>query len=145
LRNYAPRWPGEFTSGCCPLCRRCPARRPIGIVGRLSNVKVAEKAAGKVKFASAHDLRRSFGERWAARVMRQVLLELMRHESIETTLGYYVGRNAQNTASVLYDAAKRAAGESLGVSVDSSQETKSPATTEVITGQPFSQRGAGRS
>ena len=40
---------------------------------------------------SAHDLRRSFGERWASRLMPQVLKELMRHESIETTLNFYVG------------------------------------------------------
>ncbi len=39
-----------------------------------------------------HDLRRSFGERWATRVMPQVLMELMRHESIEATMNYYVGR-----------------------------------------------------
>lgn len=57
------------------------------------------------KFASAHDLRRSFGERWASRVMPQVLRELMRHESIETTMKYYVGRNAQSTAAILWQAA----------------------------------------
>lgn len=58
------------------------------------------------KYASAHDLRRSFGERWASKVMPQVLRELMRHESIETTMRYYVGRNAQATAAVLWDACK---------------------------------------
>ena len=31
-------------------------------------------------------LRRSFAERWASRVMPQVLMELMRHETIETTI-----------------------------------------------------------
>jgi hypothetical protein len=56
---------------------------------------------GKVKFASAHDLRRSFGERWASRVRPQVLMELMRDESIDTTLRFFVGRNAQATADVL--------------------------------------------
>ena len=56
-----------------------------------------------VKFASAHDLRRSFGERWASRLMPQVLKELMRHESIETTLNFYVGRNAQTTARAIWD------------------------------------------
>ena len=62
--------------------------RLITAIGRLANVKVNERTKGdelKVKYASAHDLRRSFGERWAARVMPQVLMELMRHESIETT------------------------------------------------------------
>ena len=37
------------------------------------------------KTASAHDLRRAFGERWAARLMPAQLMELMRHETIETT------------------------------------------------------------
>lgn len=101
-------------------------QRVIGIIGRLANVKVSEKPGGKVKWASAHDLRRSFGDRWAARVMPQVLMELMRHESIETTLRYYVGRNAQQTASVLYEAAKLAMGDYLGDSAPSGQETKKP-------------------
>lgn len=34
----------------------------------------------------------------------QVLMELMRHESIETTLKFYVGRNAETTAAALYEA-----------------------------------------
>lgn len=62
-----------------------------------------------MKCASAHDLRRSFGERWASRVMPQVLMVLMRDESIETTMRYYVGRNAQTTAEVLWQAHQTAA------------------------------------
>jgi hypothetical protein len=58
--------------------------------------------------------------------MPQVLMELMRHESIETTLRYDVGRNTQQTASVLYDAAKRAAGTHLGVTGENGQETTKP-------------------
>lgn len=77
--------------------------RVISSVGKAAKVKVAEKS-GVVKFASAHDLRRSFGERWAPRVMPQVLMELMRHESIDTTLKFYVGRNAEATAAALYAA-----------------------------------------
>jgi len=96
--------------------------RVLTTVGRLANVKVAEKPKGdaiKVKYASAHDLRRSFGERWAARIMPQVLMELMRHESIETTLRFYVGRNAQHTAGVLWDAHRLAVGASLGITTES--------------------------
>ena len=69
--------------------------------------------SGKVKFASAHDLRR-FGERWASRVMPQVLMELMRHESIETTMKFYVGRNAQTTADVLVGGPPGQAGNTSG-------------------------------
>lgn len=72
-------------------------------IGEKAGVKVNTNAVGKIKFASAHDLRRSFGERWASRVMPQVLKELMRHESIDTTMKYYVGRNAQSTAAVLWE------------------------------------------
>jgi integrase len=67
-----------------------------------------------VKYASAHDLRRSFGERWAARVMPAVLQQLMRHESIETTLRYYVGRNADTAAQAVWEGFQAANGNTLG-------------------------------
>ena len=65
---------------------------------------------GKIKFASAHDLRRSFGERWSRKVMPQVLKELMRHESIETTMKFYVGHNADLTSERLWAAFHQDAG-----------------------------------
>ena len=58
---------------------------------------------GKVKYASAHDLRRSFGFRWAMRVMPPVLMQMMRHESIQTTQQFYVGRNAEMAAEAIWD------------------------------------------
>lgn len=61
----------------------------------------AKVRADAKKTASAHDLGRSFGERWASRLMPAELMELMRHESIETTLAYYVGRNAERRAAIL--------------------------------------------
>ncbi len=75
------------------------------LVARRNRVIVDQ---AKDKPATAHDLRRSFGQRWAALVMPQVLMELMRHESIDTTLKYYVGRNAQRTAKVLREAYEQA-------------------------------------
>jgi integrase len=78
--------------------------RKVSDIGKAAGVKVNTDAKGKVKFASAHDLRRSFGERWSTKVMPQVLMELMRHESIDTTMKFYVGRNAQSTAAVLWQA-----------------------------------------
>jgi integrase len=56
------------------------------------------------KTASAHDLRRAFGQRWAARVMPAILQQLMRHEDISTTLKFYVGSEAETTADVLWAA-----------------------------------------
>jgi integrase len=64
------------------------------------------------KFASAHDLRRSFGTRWAQRVRTPVLQRLMRHASIETTLGYYVDLNVDEMADDLW--ANHPAGENGG-------------------------------
>ena len=78
-------------------------------IGKAAGVKVAADAkTGNVKYASAHDLRRSFGERWAARIMPPDLMILMRHENIDMTMRFYVGRNAQNTAKTLWEAHKRA-------------------------------------
>ena len=76
----------------------------VSAIGKAARIIVNVDAKGKVKHASAHDLRRSFGERWAMEVMPQVLMQIMRHENIETTLKYYVGRNAQTTAKVLWKA-----------------------------------------
>lgn len=96
--------------------------RIIGLTGKIAKVKVHTHAkTGKGKMDSAHDLRRSFGLRWAQRVMPQVLMELMRHESIETTMTYYVGVNAKATSSLLRDAERRAVGAPLG---DPAQETE---------------------
>lgn len=78
----------------------------VKTVGRLvskfgKNAKVVvNKAEGK--YASAHDLRRSFGTRWAVKVMPVVLQRLMRHKTIETTLRYYVGLDADDLAERLW-------------------------------------------
>ena len=61
----------------------------------------AKVVVDKNKTASAHDLRRSFGERWASKLMPAQLMEIMRHESIETTMKYYVGKNAERTAAIM--------------------------------------------
>ena len=77
----------------------------VKTIGKTAGVKVyTHPTTGKVKHATAHDLRRSFGQRWSTRVMPQVLMQLMRHESIETTLRFYVGRDADLTADVLWTA-----------------------------------------
>ena len=99
--------------------------RTVSKFWKVAGVKVhTHPKTGKVKYASAHDLRRSFGERWAPRVMPQTLMELMRHESIETTLKYYVGRNAETTAAALYEAVQ---GNKSGNTTKNSAE---PATRE---------------
>lgn len=80
-------------------------------IGEAAKVKVyAHPKTGKVKCASLHDLRRAFGERWSHLIMPPDLMVLMRHESIETTLKYYVGRNSQATADVVWEAYHRHVG-----------------------------------
>jgi integrase len=71
----------------------------VGKIGKKAGV-VVNKAEGK--FASAHDLRRSFGTRWAKRVMPAVLRRLMRHSSIQTTMAYYVDLDAADVADQLW-------------------------------------------
>jgi integrase len=79
------------------------AGRTISLIGELAGVKVhTHPKTGKVKYASAHDLRRSFGDRWSRKVMPAVLQKLMRHESIETTMRFYVGLDADSLADELY-------------------------------------------
>jgi hypothetical protein len=46
--------------------------------------------------------------------MPAVLKEMMRHESIDTTMQYYVGRNAQATADVIWGAYSAAVGNTSG-------------------------------
>jgi hypothetical protein len=72
-----------------------PAEETLPETGELREV---------VKYASAHDCRRSFGTRWAYRVLPQVLQQLMRHERIETTLAYYVELEATRTADAVWEA-----------------------------------------
>lgn len=81
-------------------------------IGRKANVKVSERhkrpleTGGEpvvtVKWASAHDLRRAFGFRWSTKVRAPLLMQLMRHESITTTLQFYVGRDAEAAADELW-------------------------------------------
>ena len=80
----------------------------VSEIGEAAGVKVhTHPITSEVKYASAHDLRRTFGDRWAARVMPPQLMELMRHQNIETTLRYYVGVNAQENAQRIWAAYER--------------------------------------
>lgn len=71
----------------------------ISRIGKTAGV-VVNKADGK--FASAHDLRRAFGTRWAPRVKPATLQLLMRHADINTTLRYYVAQDAADVADELW-------------------------------------------
>ena len=73
--------------------------KTISSIGKAAGV-VVDSLSGK--FASAHDLRRAFGFRWSRKVMPAVLKEIMRHASVETTMTFYVGQNAEATAAELW-------------------------------------------
>jgi len=98
----------------------------IGRIGKAAGVVVAthdkqvkDKETGKPvtvtvkKFATAHDLRRAFGTRWAKKVMPAVLQRLMRHRAIGTTMKFYVGIEADDVAADLW-AKDRAESNILG-------------------------------
>ena len=75
--------------------------RRIADIGRRANVVV--ETGKDPKFATAHDLRRTFATRWSTRVMPPTLQHLMRHGSIQTTLTYYVSSKADAVARELWE------------------------------------------
>ena len=87
--------------------------RTIGRIGKQAGVVVGTKTTKKSdapqnRFASAHDLRRSFGTRWAMRVKPLVLKELMRHVSIKTTEDYYVEFDSEELGDLIWSAYEQA-------------------------------------
>lgn len=67
--------------------------KTISKIGEAAGVKVASDGK-RTKYASAHDLRRAFGLRWAMKTRAPILMKLMRHASITTTLKFYAGVEA---------------------------------------------------
>lgn len=91
-----------------------PLRKPFDVRLRTDTVSkritaIGERAGVVVshrgdtpKFASAHDLRRGFGFRWAHRVPAVTLQQMMRHQSIQTTQEFYLGRDAEAAADIAW-------------------------------------------
>jgi integrase len=77
----------------------------IGRIGKESGIEVEpanERTGTPIKHATAHDLRRSCGERLRdAGVPPLVICRVMRHSSWETTRKHYAPGNIQNDAEVL--------------------------------------------
>ena len=59
---------------------------------------------GEKTFASAHDLRRSFGFRWSKKIMPPILQKLMRHDDINTTMKYYAIAGDDEVADAVWSA-----------------------------------------
>jgi integrase len=83
----------------------------IGAIGKAARVVVSTKP---VKYASTHDLRRSFGTRWAPRVQPAVLQKMMRHKHISTTMEFYVEIDANDLADVINKAHLSGLGDPTG-------------------------------
>jgi integrase len=86
--------------------KRWDAGRIVSNIGTRAGVVVDEQLKnGETvrKFASCHDLRRSFGRRLAdSGVSPNDLRELMRHSDIATTMLFYIGQNAESVADRLW-------------------------------------------
>ncbi len=104
------------------------AVRVISAAGVVAKVEV-DPVAGK--FASAHDLRRSFAARWAKKLMPADLKQLMRHNDIATTMRYYVGVDSDVLAAGMWAAdgngpgnnGGEASGETLQASIGNATDT----------------------
>lgn len=83
------------------------------------------------KYASAHDLRRAFGQRWSRKIKPQDLQKLMRHASLTTTFTYYVTGDAEAIA----DAVWQASSDSFGDSSHSTDFSVSKANSKHSTNQ----------
>lgn len=75
--------------------------RVISAIGQVAGIVVNHD---NKKYASAHDLRRSFCTRWSKKVRPVVLQRLARHASIQTTLKYYVDQDSDDIGEQLYGA-----------------------------------------
>lgn len=104
---FNPRYPQMRT----PVPRLDKISRKVSKIGKkagiVTDVKVEKDKKGVITekkiYATSHDLRRGFGTRWAPLVKPKVLMDMMRHSSMETTLKYYVEGDAQETSKTLWD------------------------------------------
>jgi integrase len=95
--DFPPARPGRMPEG--PNAEW--VSKVIVKIGEVSEIVVDTKSG---KTVSAHDLRRSFGARWARKVMPATLMKLMRHDDISTTMKFYAELEAQETADDLWKA-----------------------------------------
>lgn len=121
-RGKVFRWPG-MTAWAVTIKT---VEKRLAKCGELAGVIVGKRADGTNQYATAHDWRRSFGARWAPRVMPIVLKDLMRHESIETTMSFYVGENAERNHDAIWAHKDTDSGDRLGDMLDSLYSIDSP-------------------
>jgi integrase len=114
---FRPMMPGG-------VARYDQAGKMVSLIGELARVVVhTHPKTGKVKFASAHDLRRSFGTRWSKVVSASELQDMMRHADYHTTQAYYVDNQAVDLARNIWRKAGVDLGTVLGTVDDSSEDS----------------------
>lgn len=126
-------WPPETRHGPLFTLRHAVTNRilteaydvskAVASIGEAAGIIVS---TNPLEHASAHDLRRSFGLRWASRVRAHVLKEMMRHKSIETTMQFYVRQDANTLADEIWN--------SLPSTEPSTLQQKQPAAGNSATG-----------
>lgn len=87
--------------------------RNISAIGRHAGVVVEG-----TRTATAHDLRRAFGTRWAQKLVPAQLQVLMRHRSIQTTMDYYVNVPVDDLTEVLWRGMGDISGDTQDHSLD---------------------------
>ena len=112
LQEWLEKTPQDERLGLVFKLNGLKTRQPISVkrvseivcrIGKRAGIVVSE-AGDKVKYASAHDLRRSFATRWAPKLMPVDLQRLMRHANIQTTMEFYVEVDADDMATRLREA-----------------------------------------
>jgi integrase len=72
----------------------------VSLIGRTAGV--VTEPGDDPKHATAHDLRRTFGTRWALKVRPMTLQRMMRHKDLSTTLRFYVGLSVEDLGAELW-------------------------------------------
>lgn len=88
-----------------PLAKSTIGKR-LSTAGKAAAVSVSDS-----KHVTAHDLRRTFGNRWALKVHPLVLRSMMRHKSMETTLRYYVDLRLEQIGESLWSGGGQKGGQ----------------------------------
>lgn len=102
--------------------------KTVSEIGKAAGVVVNRKP---LKYASSHDFRRSFGERWSTRVMPATLQSMMRHADISTTMRFYVGADGQKAAAEIHAAFARHFGKSCNTSSNTSENQQDQETEQL--------------
>jgi integrase len=106
---FNPRVPSQRTERMRPDT----LSKILSRVGELAQIQVAiyspkeGETEPRIKYASAHDLRRSFADRWTDTVSEEHLMELMRHKDKNTTRKHYAKKRAERIEQALNEAMQR--------------------------------------